>query len=73
MKKVYRMRNLDCANCALKMERGISKIDGVASVGVNFMLQRLTLELCEGADEAAVLALAKKVVAKVDADCEIIG
>ena len=44
MKKVYRLQDLDCANCAAKMERAIAKIDGVDSVTVSFMAQKLTLE-----------------------------
>ena len=41
MKKVYKMQDLDCANCAAKMEREISKIDGVVKASVNFMTQKL--------------------------------
>ena len=45
MKKVYKMKELDCANCAAKMERGISLIDGVKACNVNFIMQKLTLRL----------------------------
>ena len=45
MKKIYRMKNLDCANCAARMERLISKLDGVISAEVSFMAQRLTMEI----------------------------
>ena len=48
MKKVYRLEDLDCANCAAKMERAISKIEGVQSASVSFLMQRLAVE----ADEA---------------------
>ena len=41
MKKVYRLEDLDCANCAAKMERAISKIEGVQSASVSFLMQRL--------------------------------
>ena len=44
MKKTYRLENLDCAACAAKMEAAISKLDGVESVSVNFIMQKLTLE-----------------------------
>ena len=44
MKKIYRMENLCCANCAAKMEAAIEKLEGVLSVTVNFMAQRLVLE-----------------------------
>ena len=68
MKKVINMQNLDCANCAAKMEDAIRKIDGVKSVSVNFMLQRMTLE----ADDACydkIVAEAKKICKKVEPDC----
>ena len=44
MKKTYKMENLECANCAAKMESAISKLDGVKAVTVSFMTQKLTLE-----------------------------
>ena len=43
MKKIYRLKDLDCANCAAKMERNICKIDGVHEASVNFMSQKLTI------------------------------
>ena len=45
MKKVIAMQDLDCANCAAKMEQAIRKIDGVTDCSINFMLQRMTLSL----------------------------
>lgn len=44
MKKKLKMENLECANCAAKMEEAISKIDGVRSANINFMFQKLTIE-----------------------------
>ena len=44
MKKVFKLEDLDCANCAAKMERAIAKLDGVTSANVSFMSQRLTIE-----------------------------
>ena len=43
MKKVFKLRDLDCANCARKMEDAIRKIDGVEDVQVSFLTQKLTL------------------------------
>ena len=43
MKKVFKLRDLDCANCARKMEDAIRKLDGVEDVQVSFMMQKLTL------------------------------
>ena len=68
MKRVIKMENLDCANCAAKMEDAIRKLDGVKEVNVNFMLQKMTLE----ADDDAwndVVAQAKKICKKVEPDC----
>ena len=44
MKKTFQMIDLDCANCAAKMERAIQNIDGVTHATVSFMTQKLTLE-----------------------------
>ena len=71
MKKNFKLEDLDCANCAMKMERAIAKIDGVDAVSVNFMAQRMTIE----ADEENFDAIMEKVVKacrKVEPDCEII-
>ena len=72
MKKVFRLEDLDCANCAAKMERAIAKLNGVQAVSVNFMAQRLTVE---AADEqfAQVMDRVRKVCAKVEPDCKIVG
>ena len=59
MKKTYGLIDLDCANCAAKMERNITKIDGVTSASVNFMMQKLTLEASE-ADLPRILEDAQK-------------
>ncbi len=71
MKKVYRLRDLDCANCAAKMERAISRIDGVEECTVNFLTQKLTL-VC---DESRLEEITEKAVAackKVEPDCTIL-
>lgn len=71
MKKVYKLENLDCANCAAKMEAAINKIDGVEKATISFMTQKLTLE----ADEAKlsdILKKAAKACRKVESDCELI-
>lgn len=71
MKKVFKLEDLDCANCAAKMERAIKKIDGVASANVSFMSQKLTLE----ADDARFDAIMKEVIKtckKIEPDCVIV-
>lgn len=71
MRKKFKMEDLDCANCAAKMEDGIKKIDGVTSASVSFMTQKLVIE----ADEDRFDEIMKKVVevcVKVDSDCKIL-
>ena len=70
MKKTYRIE-VDCANCANKMENAAAKTPGVKSAVVNFMLQKLIVEFEEGADMAAVMQQVVKNCRKVSHDCEI--
>ena len=71
MKKTFKLIDLDCANCAAKMETAIKKIDGVSDASVSFMTQKMTIE----ADDAQFDATMKQVVKackKVEPDCEIV-
>ncbi len=71
MRKSFKLRDLDCANCAAKMEDAIRKLDGVNSATVSFMTQKLTLD----ADDARfdeILQQAAKVCKKVESDCTIV-
>ena len=71
MKKTYKLIDLDCANCAAKMETAIQKIDGVTSATVSFMSQKMTVE----GDDSRFDAIMKEVVKvcrKVEPDCEIV-
>ncbi len=71
MKKVLKMVDLDCANCASKMENAISKIDGVENVSISFIAQKMTLE----ADKTKMDEIIKKAVKackKVEPDCKVI-
>ena len=71
MKKQFKLDEIDCANCARELEDELSKLDGVKSVSVNFMAQKLTLE----ADDAEFDEVLERVVAyteDVEPDCEII-
>ena len=70
MKKRYNLTDLDCANCAAKMEAAIKKIDGVKDATVSFMTQRLTID----ADDARFADIMQEVVGvckKVEPDCVI--
>lgn len=71
MKKKFKLDEVDCANCAAKMEEAIKKIDGVLDASVNFMTQKMTLE-AEDARFDEILDEACKVIAKVEPDCEVI-
>ena len=70
MKKKFKMVDLDCANCAAKMEDAIKKIDGVNDATVSFMMQKLTID----ADDARFDEIMQEVVdvcKKVEPDCQI--
>ena len=71
MKKTFKLRDLDCANCAAKMEAAIAKLPEVQSVRVNFMQQKMTLEAPDASFDA-VLDAAVKCIAKVEPDCEVV-
>ena len=71
MKKVYKLENLDCANCAAKMEDAINKIDGVENADVNFMRQRLTIEAEDNLFDE-ILKKAEKSCRKIEPDLKIV-
>ena len=68
MKKRFSLTDLDCANCAAKMEAAIKKIPGVNDATVSFMAQKLTLDADDERFEA-VLDEVEKVMRKVEPDC----
>ena len=71
MKKSYKLVDLDCANCAAKMEAAIRKLDGVYEANISCMAQKLTLE----ADDARfdeIVDAAQRAIAKVDPGCRIV-
>lgn len=71
MKKTFQMENLDCANCAAKMEKAILKIDGVQSATVSFFAQKLVLE-AEDEKWESVIKAACEAIRRVDSDCRIL-
>jgi copper chaperone CopZ len=71
MKKTFELEELDCAHCAAKMEDAIRKLDGVISVNISFMTQKLTLEAADG-DFDKVLKAAQKAIKKIEPDCRIV-
>ncbi|MEG0014982.1 MAG: cation transporter [Gordonibacter sp.] len=71
MRKTFKLEDLDCANCAAKMEHGIKKIDGVNDATVSFMTQKLALD----ADDArfdAILDEVVRVCKKIEPDMVIV-
>lgn len=70
MKKKFKLQDLDCANCAAKMEEAIKKIEGVSDATVSFMTQKMTIE----AEDSRFDEIMKEVVSvcrKVEPDCVI--
>lgn len=70
MTKTYKIE-VDCANCANKMEAATAKVAGVKSVTISFMTLKMTVEFCEGADETTVMKAVLKACRRIESDCEI--
>lgn len=71
MRKTLTLQNLGCASCADKMERKISKIDGVVSASISFAAQKLFLEVEEDKFET-VVEKAQQVCSKIEPGCRIV-
>lgn len=71
MKKVFKLEDLDCANCAAKMERAVAKLDGVDSVSVSFMAQRMAIEAGEARFDE-IMERVEKACRKIEPDCRIL-
>ena len=70
MKKSYKME-VDCANCANKMEDAAKRTPGVKDATVNFMMLKMNVEFEEGQEPKAVMQEVLKNCKKVESDCEI--
>ena len=70
MKKTYKIE-VDCANCANKMEITAGKVEGVQEAVVNFMTQKMSITFAEGADVDAVMVAVVKACKKTVGDGEI--
>ena len=70
MKKNFKLTDLDCANCAAKMENAIKKIDGVNDAAVSFLSQRLTVD-AEDSRFDEIMKQIVKTCKKVEPDCTI--
>ena len=71
MKKSFKLEDLDCANCAAKMEAAINKLPGVNKATVSFMAQKLILDAADDRFDE-ILAAAKKEIRKVESDCRVL-
>ena len=71
MKKKFNLQDLDCANCAAKMEEAVKKIDGVNDASVNFMSQKMMVDAADDRFDA-IMDEVVKVCAKVEPDCVIL-
>lgn len=71
MKKTFELEDLDCANCARKMQEAVEKLPGVTACSVNFMTQKMILE-ADDANYDSILKEAIKVMKKVEPDCTVI-
>lgn len=70
MKKTYNIE-VDCANCANKMEQAANKVEGIKNVSVNFMLLKMYVEFDEDADEKKTMKSVLKACRKIERDCDI--
>ncbi len=70
MKKTYKIE-VDCANCADKMEKAANGVAGVREATVNFMTLKMRVEFDEGADHVSVMEEVRKQCKRVEDDCEI--
>jgi copper chaperone CopZ len=71
MKKTFDLIDLDCANCARKMEDAIKKLDGVADATVSFLTQKMTVDADDDRFDA-IMKQVVKCVRRVEPDCEVV-
>ena len=71
MKKSFKLIDLDCANCAQKMETAINKLDGVSAATVSFLMQKLTIE-AEDERFDDIMEQVVKCIKKVEPDCQVV-
>lgn len=72
MRKAFKLQDLDCANCASKMESDIAKLSGVSSASISFMTSKLVLDV-DPAQLDGVVEQARKIVSKYEPDCVLIS
>ena len=70
MKYKFKIKGLDCANCAAELEREIGKVEGVTEATISFMSERLTIE-CDEENKEEIMKKVQKVIKKEEPDCTI--
>lgn len=70
MKKSFKIE-VDCANCANLVENAVSKMEGVKSVSISYMTQKMKIEFADGADPDEVMATVQKAARKIEPDFKI--
>ena len=71
MKRIYKIEDLDCANCAAKIEKAISELDGVENAAVSFLSQKITLEVKDEKIKEIEKAIVK-ICKRIEPDCTVI-
>ena len=72
MKKSYKMKDVDCAHCAAEMTEDIKKIPGVLDANVNFLMQKLSLEIEDESKLDEIMPKVVKACKHIDPECEVI-
>lgn len=71
MKKKFKLIDLDCANCAARMEEAIKKLDGVNDASVSFITQKMMIDADDAVFDQVVQA-AVECITKVEPDCRVV-
>lgn len=71
MKCKFKIRGLDCANCVAELERKLNKLDGIDEANINFITERMELELYDDEDKDEIIKRVKKLIKKEEPDVTI--
>lgn len=72
MKKVIKIQNLHCGNCAAQIEQEVGKLEEIEKVKVQFLTEKMTLTCRDDADLNEIMTNVKKICKRVEPDCELI-
>lgn len=72
MRKTYELEELDCANCAAKMEAAVNKMPEITKCTITFMTSRMAITVPDGTDLDALLPKIQKEISKVEPDTRIV-